>query len=185
MKNKHATGVLQGSINHNRELLLYSLLGLYFIMLLIHGYYHGTFTFNEAFGHSSIGYVVAFVLAVAVQVVRFVLVITGTKEIGRGGAFGFIGMAFSLAITIYLAMELPHVAEWWSKGNDKKMEAMNIVTQMLNWFGWILEIMLVASVSRDLKEEKKDETSTYEETDAERELRLLKAQLEYEAEDLT
>lgn len=150
----HATGIVQGAIDNNRGLLLWSLIGLYAIMLVIHANYHAMFTFNDAFGHFVVGLAVALVMATAVQVVRFVLVITGTKEISRGGLIGWVGMAFSFGITCYLAYELPHIADWWSKGNDKKLTAILIVTQMLNWFGFVLEILLVSSVSRDLKEDR-------------------------------
>lgn len=162
MQQTHATGIVQGAIDHNRGLLLWSLIGLYFIMLVIHANYHAMFTFSDAFGHWVIGIVVALVLATAVQVVRFVLVITGTKEISRGGLVGWVGMAFSLGITGYLAYELPHIAEWWSKGDPAKLTAILIVTQMLNWFGFVLEILLVASVSRDLREDRAAEARRIE-----------------------
>ncbi len=106
--------------------------------------------YSDAFQNVTTGAAWLFGLTIAIvsQCARFALLINGANHYAHSrkpkGAFS---IAFSFIITAITALEMSHLAAFWTSKAPEHATTIPLIVQFVIWLGFVLEILLVMTVA--------------------------------------
>ena len=105
--------------------------------------------YSEAFTKSAemLDWIFGLTIAIVTQSARFALMINGANHYAHNRkAKGIFSIIFSATLTAITSFEMSHLADLWATQNPAYGQAIPIITQMIIWLGFGLELMLISTV---------------------------------------
>ena len=154
--------IMEWLSDHSATILIIAAVASFFITGFLE-FFHYKEVFGKALRYE-LAMAISVMFALFFQGVRCATIANSAKQFRIGQkARGFFILAVSLGVTVFCAYEAQQIATIWEDGHPEISGYIHIGTLCVVWAGWVLELILVVSVSGGASALPYHDISKYEE----------------------
>lgn len=138
--------IMEWLSDHSAAILIVAAVASFFITGFLE-FFHYQEVFGKAL-RNELAITISIMFALFFQGVRCATIANSAKQFRIGQKVrGFFILAVSLGVTIFCAYEAQQIAAIWESGRPEISGYIHIGVLCIVWAGWVLELILVVSVS--------------------------------------